>query len=147
KAPIHLVWQVLTDLSGWPQWNPDVQSVTVHGEIGPGTTFKWKAGGARLVSKLQDVDPLRKIAWTGRSLGIRAAHVWHLREHKGGTRVVTEESFEGVVARLFADRMWRILVRSLENGLEALRLESERRVGWKSKIFTSDEARGMSLRP
>ncbi|MFU8806517.1 MAG: hypothetical protein ACNA8W_22085 [Bradymonadaceae bacterium] len=48
---------------------------------------------------------------------------------------------------VFANRSWGSegLVNSLENGLEALRLESERRVGWKSKIFTGDEARGASL--
>ncbi|MFU8806720.1 MAG: SRPBCC family protein, partial [Bradymonadaceae bacterium] len=69
KAPIELVWQVLTDLSCWPEWNPDVEWVTVHGPLSPDTIFKWKAGGARLVSRIQEVDAPRKIAWTGRSFG------------------------------------------------------------------------------
>lgn len=44
KAPLDVVWGVQSDLSRWPEWNPDVKAVRMLGPLSPGTVFKWKAG-------------------------------------------------------------------------------------------------------
>lgn len=126
-APIDLVWRTEADLESWPAWNPDVQSVQPLGPVAPGTTFKWKAGGMKIVSELKEVDAPRRLGWTGRTLGLRAIRAWRFTELEGGTLVRTEESFDGVLARLFPRRLKRALAASLEQGLTALRIESERR--------------------
>lgn len=127
RAPLNVVWSVLTNFGEWSRWNPDVRHVDMRGPLAPGTEFRWKAGGASIVSLLQELEPERRIGWTGRTLGIRAAHVWTFTEQEGGVLVRTEESFEGLVVTLFAGPMRRTLASSLQNGLNALRTECERR--------------------
>jgi len=126
-APRGLVWGVLTDLNRWVEWNPDVTSMEVFGPLSPGTRFKWKAGGASIVSTVQEVEEEERIVWTGRTMGIRAIHTWRLDQEEKGVRVRTEESFDGLVARLLAGPLRKMLVKSLSAGLDALAEECERR--------------------
>ena len=126
-APIDLVWRVQSEIPRWPEWNPDVGAAEILGPLSPGTTFKWKAGGMRIISELRVVDPPRSLGWTGRTLGIRAVHIWSFDETESGTRVRTEESFEGWLAKLIPGTLRRALAASLEKGLEALSAECRRR--------------------
>jgi uncharacterized protein YndB with AHSA1/START domain len=126
-APPEAVWDVLAALDRWPSWNPDVKSVSVEGEIAEGTRFRWKTGPGTVTSTLQRVERPRLIAWTGRTLGIDAVHVWRLEPRDGTTLVKTEESFAGVVARLFRWPLRKTLTGALESGLRHLKAEAERR--------------------
>lgn len=127
-APPPLVWTVQAGLASWPEWNPDVASVDLRGPLAPGTEFRWKAGGTPISSTLREVEANRRIGWTGHApLGIRAAHTWSFEPEGAGTRVRTEESFDGLLARLFAGPMQRMLAGSLEKGVAALKAEAERR--------------------
>jgi len=121
------VWQVLTDLERWPAWKADVRSVAVQGTLAPGTVFVWRAGPGTIRSTLQDVEPPRRIAWTGTTFGIKAIDVFTLEPRDGGTMVHEEESWQGLLVRLFAGRMRRTLQSSLETGLAQLKIEVERR--------------------
>ena len=97
-ADPEVVWEVLTAIEAWPSWNPDVTSASLEGELAEGSRFRWKAGRATITSTLQRVEPPRLIAWTGKTLGLRAIHVWRLEAHGAGTFVSTAESWEGPVA-------------------------------------------------
>lgn len=101
--------------------------MTIQGDVVPGTVFRWKAGPGTITSTIQCVEPPRQIAWTGKTLGIDAIHFWHLDPCNGVTYVRTEESFEGLVARLFRRSLQKTLDRSLADGLASLRTEVERR--------------------
>jgi hypothetical protein len=126
RAPLDIVWSVQTNFTEWSRWNPDVEYVDMEGPLAPGTEFRWKAGGAAIISELQEVEPKRRIVWTGKILGIRAVHVWTFEKQADGVLVRTEESFEGVIARLFAKSMRRMLAAALTKGLDALKAECER---------------------
>jgi hypothetical protein len=126
-APLTIVWEVLSGLSDWPKWNTDVSSMQVQGPVRAGTSFKWSAAGMTIRSQLQQVDPPNRIAWTGRTLGIHAVHVWHLEEADGGTEVRTEESFDGLPARLLPGYMKRTLQTALDRSLDALKTEAQSR--------------------
>ena len=65
--------------------------------------------------------------WTGRTLGVAAVHVWQIDGQGDGTRVVTEESWAGFLARLLRGPMRKALRKALDEGLPALREEAERR--------------------
>jgi hypothetical protein len=123
----EVAWDVLTAIGRWPSWNPAVTSVSFEGEIGPGSVFRWKAGPGTITSTVQDVEPLRRIAWTGTSFGIKAIHVHTFEPQNGGTLVTTEESYEGVVARLLRGRLQRALDGALKGELQNLKAEAERR--------------------
>jgi uncharacterized protein YndB with AHSA1/START domain len=127
-ASPEAVWDVLTSFERWPSWNPDVKSMSVEGPVEPGTVFRWKAGPGTVESTIQRVEPPRLIAWTGKTLGIKAIHFWHLEPRNGGTFVRTEESYEGLVTRLFRGPLQKTLDRALADGLQHLKTEVERRV-------------------
>jgi hypothetical protein len=118
---------VLTAIGRWPNWNPAVTSVSFDGAIAPGSAFRWKAGPGTITSTIQDVEPLRRIAWTGTSFGIKAIHVHTFEPRDGGTLVTTEESCDGVVARLLGGRLQKVLDGALESELQHLKAEAERR--------------------
>lgn len=77
-APAEHVWDVLTAVESWPTWNPDVKSVSLEGEIAKGKSFRWKAGPGTITSTIRQIDAPRRIAWTGKTFGINATHVYRL---------------------------------------------------------------------
>ena len=99
----------------------------LQGAIAEGSQFRWKAGPGTITSTIQRVDPLRLIAWTGKTLGIDAIHEYRLEARDGKTLVQTEESYEGLVARLFRGPLQKTLDSALEEGLGYLKAEAERR--------------------
>jgi len=126
-APAETVWNVLTAVESWPAWNPDVKSVSMEGELAEGTTFRWKAGPGTITSTIRQIDAPRRIAWTGKTFGINATHVYRLEGQNGKTFVRTEESYEGLVARVLRGSLQKTLDKALEQGLAHLKGEAERR--------------------
>ena len=126
-AAPEAVWEVLTAFERWPSWNRDVKSMTMQGDVAPGAVFRWKAGPGTITSTIERVERPRLIAWTGKTLGIEATHYWHLEPRNGKTFVRTEESYEGLVARLFRRSLQKTLDRALAEGLRYLRTEVEQR--------------------
>ena len=76
---------------------------------------------------IQDVQPPTLIAWTGTTFGIKARHVYRLEQRGDGTVVNTEESYEGLVARLLRGSLQKTLEKGLSDGLRSLKAEAERR--------------------
>ena len=126
-APPQVVWEVLTRFEDWPNWNPDVKSMSFAGPLGPGAEFRWKAGPGTIVSTLERVEQPSYISWRGRGLTIKAYHEWWLDPRDGGTHVRTEESFSGLLARLLRGTLQKTLDKTLEDGLAHLKREAERR--------------------
>jgi uncharacterized protein YndB with AHSA1/START domain len=129
QASPAVVWRVLADIAAWPSWNPDVKSVEIDGPLDPGTTFRWKAGPGTITSTLREVDPPRRIVWTGKTLGIRAIHVYELEPRDDVTLVRSAESWDGLVVRLLRRWMSKTLAESTAAGLEHLKREGERQAG------------------
>lgn len=127
KAPVQLVWSILADLEKWPVWNEGVQEMNLQGPVVVGTEFGWKTGGMKIRSRIEEITTPLRIVWSGRTMGIRALHSWTFTEEKNGTKVRTEESFEGLVVSLFAGPMRKTLVKALEQGMAALKQEAEKR--------------------
>ncbi len=125
KAPVETVWRILSDLENWPSWNKSVSKIRVNGPVIAGTSFAWVSGGSRIMSRLAEVIPLKRIVWTGKMFGIRAVHVWELNAEEGETHIHTEESFEGLAARLFRGFLKKVVAKTLNQGIASLRLEAE----------------------
>jgi hypothetical protein len=125
-AAPEAVWDVLTAFERWPSWNRDVKSISVEGPVAEGLVFRWKAGPGTITSTVRLVEPPRRLAWTGKTLGIKAIHFWHLEPREGKAFVRTEESYEGVVARLLRGSLQKTLDAALADGLRSLKAEVER---------------------
>ena len=128
----EVVWEVLTGIEHWPSWNPDVKSVYLSREesrshYAEGSEFQWKAGPGTITSTLAHVEAPRRVAWSGKTLGLRAMHVYALEARNGKTLVRTEESYDGLVVHLFRARLQKTLDGTLESGLQHLKAEAERR--------------------
>ena len=125
-APIDRVWGVLTAIEQWPAWNPDVKSVSIDGPVAEGVTFRWKAGPGTISSRVEHVDRPRLVVWSGRTLGIRAVHVWRLEARNGTTLARTEESYDGLVARVLRRSLQKTLDTALTDGASYLKAEAEK---------------------
>ena len=121
------MWAVLTEIERWPSWNPAVESVSFEGGFKEGSEFRWKAGPGTITSTIAQVDAPRRIVWTGTSFGIKAIHVHTLEARSGSTLVRTEESFDGLLARVFRGRLQRTLDTTLDNELRHLKAAVEQR--------------------
>jgi uncharacterized protein YndB with AHSA1/START domain len=125
-APIDRVWEVLTAIDRWPAWNPDVKWVSMDGPVENGVSFRWKAGPGTITSLVEHVERPHVVAWSGRTLSIRAVHVWRLESRDGGTLARTEESYDGLVARVLRRSLQKMLDSALADGAGYLKAEAER---------------------
>jgi uncharacterized protein YndB with AHSA1/START domain len=126
-ADPQTVFSVISAIDQWPSWNPDVRSVTIQGPVQPGTVFRWKAGPSSLTSTLQVVDPPHQLGWTGTTMGIKAVHLFRFQATDGGTLARSEESWEGVLARMLKGYSRKTLDKGIRNVLARLKTEAERR--------------------
>jgi uncharacterized protein YndB with AHSA1/START domain len=126
-APPEVVWDVMADFERWPEWNPDVKSVSVDGPVGEGTTLVWRTGPTTIKSEVRESDRPASIGWVGKTLGINAIHVWRFEPRDSGTRVYTEESWEGWLPRLLRGWMRRTLQAGVDDAMPHLKAEAERR--------------------
>lgn len=127
QAPVATVWSVISNLVDWPLWNPGVSGIEVEGDVVAGTVFTWMANGTRIRSRLEEVTAPTRIVWSGRTMGIRAVHVWEFESRGAGTFVRTRESFSGAIVRLLRPMMRRTLARALEQGVSDLARAAEAR--------------------
>lgn len=126
-ATPETVWDIMADIENWPNWNPDVKKACLKGELKEGTQFQWKTGVGKITSLLQKVEPPHLLAWTGRIMGINAIHIWRIdAQDDKTTLVITEESWEGALSRAMSGRMQKMLEKSINSGLQYLKIEAER---------------------
>jgi uncharacterized membrane protein len=126
-APVDAVWEVLTGINNWTNWQKDVTETVVHGEIQQGTLFDWKAGGLSFKSKIHTCNPKSMFGWTGKTLGASAIHNW-IFETKGDTTIVrVEESLQGVFPNLFKSYFQKNLETGIAKNLSELKSTAERK--------------------
>jgi hypothetical protein len=126
NASSEKIWQILTDINHWNVWYPNISESKLEGLLKPGSVFFWKSGGINITSTLQEVEPHRRISWTGKTTGTQAIHVWILEPQENGVLVRTEESFEGWLVRILRGMMQNTLDTSLESWLQHLKHQVEK---------------------
>ena len=127
-SPVE-VWAVHTDINAWSDWNADVSSSRIRGDLVPGTVFVWKVNGTSITSRIEEVEPHSRFGWTGKSRGKQARYIWTLEQDGDGTIVRTEESIDGLMPRLLKRQLQRTMDTSLEAWLQDLKTEVEMNAG------------------
>ncbi|MCE7072582.1 polyketide cyclase/dehydrase [Dyadobacter sp. CY327] len=125
QCPLGLVWNVITDINGWCKWNPDITHSKLEGDLAPENHFEWKSGGSAILSRLHTVAAKSQFGWSGKTLGICAVHNWTLFEQSGLVTVISEESMEGILARLLKGFLKKKTSSSLKTWLQRLKEVSE----------------------
>lgn len=133
-ADANTIWEMMTSIDRWPEWNSDVASATLHGSLAPGSEFIWRAGKLTITSIISQVDSPGILAWTGKTMGIKAIHIWRIAKMDKKVLVKTEESWEGMLPRLLPKMMQKMLKKSIDSGLLHLKVEAERRFSSRSSI-------------
>jgi len=128
-APRETVWSLLSDVGGWPSWNPGIASASIDGELTRGARVVWKSGPGTIKSTIADVEPGGRLSWTGSLMGIKAIHVWTVDTKDDETTVTTQESWEGLVVRLTKKSSQRALDDALVAGLRYLKAAAEKSAG------------------
>lgn len=112
KAPLSTVWQVQTDVMGWPAWQSAVSGMRKldPGPLRPGSRFRWTTPAPAtastpattlvVTSTVRNVARDRCVRWMGPAIGQglridRGTHVWNFTPVGGGVVVRTEESWTG----------------------------------------------------
>jgi len=104
-GPPDEVWAVLTDVAGYPAWNPAIVSLT--GPLEPGATIEVHlvTDGSEMVFRpeVQVVEAGRELRWLGRLPGVfEGTHSFVLEPLAGGrTRLVHGERFSGIAVPFF----------------------------------------------
>jgi len=129
SAPVEKVWSAITDINRWYEWQTDVTSSKLDGDLKAGTTFHWKAKGLNIVSTIQAYEPMSCIGWTGNSPGMRAIHIWRIEPRGEDTLVISEESLSGWFARMLKFFDAHFLQKSLINSLKVLKTYVEEQKG------------------
>lgn len=130
EAAPGAVWDVLTSFEAWPLWHRGIHFAALRGELKRGTALHWQADGMRIVSRVAEVEPGRRVAWTLRALGGRGYQRWVL-EPRGvpgeerETRILLEESWEGLVVSLLRRTLRRTLTASRSEWLDQLKSRAE----------------------
>lgn len=126
SAPIERVWDILTDINHWHEWNSDVISARMDGPLQVGTTFTWQAGPSTITSRLEHIEPPKLVVWSGKTMGITAVHAWHLTYDQGVTIVTTEETWDGLLPRLLKGYSKKTLAKAIVSALAALKAQAEK---------------------
>ena len=124
-APVSVVWEVLTGINNWPDWQKNVKEAKLNGPLKEGTTFRWKAGGISFLSELHTMKSDMEFGWTGRTMGTYAVHNWWLENKGGATKVTVEESLEGLLPFIFRNYLKQNLREGMQTQLVELKITSE----------------------
>ena len=95
EAPIETIWEIQTDVAGWPTWQTEVDGALSEGSLEPGSVFRRQTGGLDITSTVEEVDAPHRIVWGRPAQGIVAVHIWTFSEVDGSVLARTEESWEG----------------------------------------------------
>ncbi|MEU4599617.1 DUF1731 domain-containing protein [Nocardia sp. NPDC023988] len=105
--PPESVWAVLGDLTQWPEWNPGVRAVRMHGPVAVGATGDYVPNG-KLASRVHErfgapftvttLVPERELTIEQPEPAGSMVLTWRLEPRAGGTEVTQELRFSGVSA-------------------------------------------------
>jgi hypothetical protein len=131
EATPERVWEVLTDLAAYPEWNPFI--VRAAGDVAPGRrlTLRMQPVGGRAMTlrpRLVEVAVHRELRWRGKLVvpGLMdAEHAFVLQPQAGGTRLIHRETFRGVLVPFAAASLDRNTLPAFVAMNEALRRRAE----------------------
>lgn len=111
-APPEAVWEILTNLESYADWNPLITSSSGVVGVGEKLTNRFEPPEGRAMTftvEVTAVDPTQEFHWNGRLLGIpglfEGRHRFELEASPDGTRLKHSEAFSGLVAPLITARV------------------------------------------
>ncbi|VVB92499.1 Polyketide cyclase / dehydrase and lipid transport [uncultured archaeon] len=133
NAPPERVWQLLTDFSSFPQWNPFIRRASGEPKKGAQLQVYLQPSGAKGMTfspKVLKAEQNRELRWLGHFLipGLfDGEHIFTIETLEAGrVRFVQREIFTGIFVPLFARGLDKDTRRGFEEMNQALKLLAER---------------------
>jgi hypothetical protein len=130
-APVQAVWDELSAVSTYPEWNPFITAFDGDLVVGSRVEVRIAPPGGRAMSfrpTITAVEQTRRLEWLGRLLvpGVfDGRHSFHLEDlGQGRTRLTQTEAFSGVLVGLTGKTLERTRA-GFEAMNQALRLRAE----------------------
>ncbi len=132
-APPEVVWEVLTDLERYSEWNPFIVSSRGVAAVGERLTNRMQPPGGRAMTfrpKVTVVEPGRVLEWLGR-LGVPGVfdgrHRFELEPNPAGTRLTQSEEFTGLLVRFLQKSLDTATAQGFEDMNLAVKARAEAR--------------------
>lgn len=132
NAPAMKVWEVLSKVEDYPDWNPFIRSV--QGRLNPGEVLRIKIRPRKgreihFTPRVIEVDPGKKLAWLGNlfiSGLLDGKHEFTICETENGeVDFIHREQFRGILVPI----LWQSIERDTQKGFEemnrALKIRAE----------------------
>ena len=132
-AALSVIWNIQTNINAWPRWRPQVPMAHIDGKLEVGSVFRWEEGGLQIESTVQEMDPPRRIVWTGPAQGINAIHIWEFAQTDRGVLVHTEESWDGEPVIAQAATLQPLLDKAIRTWLADLKRAAEEEAKTKAR--------------
>jgi len=102
------VWALWADASRWPEWNDQLESGELEGElaVGTGATVKFKRGGKMRFTVIA-VEPERLFLNEARLPGCRLGHEHRVEPAGAGCEITHRLYLEGATSGLFSRLLGR----------------------------------------
>lgn len=148
RAPVDVVWEVLTDFSAYPDWNPHVRRVTGQPGVGRRLTLISHPPGGRAMRFRPLVtawEPQRELQWLSTFLAPRlfsAEHGFRLEAlDVQRVRFVQDETFRGLLVPIYSRFRLPATRRGFEHMGQALRERAEALAAERSQPRRSRRSR------
>jgi uncharacterized protein YndB with AHSA1/START domain len=132
QAPPAVVWDILVHVEDWPNWYAGATDLTVNngknGRVTAGSMVRWETMGLKFDSYVREFEPPARFAWESRKAVIQGYHAWLLIPAAEGTRVITDESFNGFLACMQGAFIPKKLHGLHQSFLEELKRKAEARI-------------------
>lgn len=122
EAPVERVWEVLTDFSSYPEWNPFILAIKGRPQTGTRLVVTIRPPGRKAMDFRPNVIAAREgkeLRWLGRLLApgiFDGEHIHELEElAPGRTRYVQREKFRGVLVPFM-----KSMLEDTEKGFQAM---------------------------
>jgi len=60
NAPIETIWEIQISVTGWPSWQPEVDSAEAPGQLTVGSVFHWRTAGLDITSTVEEIEAPRR---------------------------------------------------------------------------------------
>lgn len=132
NAPAETVWEILTDLEKYREWNPFIRESAGKAVLGCGLTCRPQFSGGPIMTfhpVVSRVEPYRIFAWKGHVLFPGLADGEHIFEieplGKNRVRHIHRQEFRGLLIPLVWRRMYKRTAQGFISMNKALKKRAE----------------------
>jgi len=130
-ASPEAVWAVLSDLPSYPSWNPFIREASGSLAAGERLDLTMQPEGGRAMRfrpTVLEAEPGRELRWLGRLVApgvFDGEHRFAIEPTAGGSRLIQEERFTGILVPLLAKGLRKRTLPAFEQMNEAVKERAE----------------------